>query len=450
MQVISADHLHFEMQATSNMSDQQNTSTEAGKRALQNFKLVDAAPSSKWYKALERRDCKKLMRLMKGDQFHLVGHTAPKGRTVLHVAVVQGCWRLMEQALTVFGEFDSQNFPERYSVLLNAKDGRWGGKTAYELARNFVGNKKIANYLQYGPRSPESATPAAEATMDTGDEPSLNCVRKIIESLLKDDNRFAGLQASFAGDVDYNFEREEYREFFFHHACSKLGVSKASDGTDKDIDFVKEVIRRCLTEETETGLKLLIPLFKRQNWQGRPPLHALLASGQNGFDVAMKGTLVDLLLSLNGNSYGECVNARDALGRTIIHITASMKLPPGERYLFNPFTLHVDKDVDKDIDQGSVNFRVNSREENGGATALHLAILHDHPEWVQKLLYNTSTDVNAMLFRQLPFGDDGTERQPGNWWSPLQLAALMGQTSVVELLLKQVCFYICLNHHKSD
>lgn len=432
------------------MSDQQNTSTAARRRALQNFKLVDAAPSSKWYKALERRDCRKLMRLMKGDQFHLVGHTAPKGRTVLHVAVVQGCWDLMEQALTVFGKVNSQNFPERYSVLLNAKDERWGGKTAYELARNFVGNKQIAKYLQYGPTSAEIATPPAEVTMHTDDECSLIVVREIIESAIKEgEGRFAGLQASFAGDVDYNFESEEYREFLFHHACSKLGVPKPSDGLDMDI-FVKEVIHRCLARERlQKNMKLLIPLFKRQNWQGRPPLHALLASGQNGFDVAMKGTLVDLLWSLKGDSYRECVNARDALGRTIIHITASMKLPPGEQYIFNLFTIHMDKDVDKDMDKESVNFRVNSREENGGATALHLAILHNHAQWVKKLLDNKSTNVNAMLFRPLQFGDDGTERQSGNWWSPLQLAALMGQTSVVELLLKQVCFYICSNQHIS-
>ena len=61
--------------------------------------------------------------------------TTLQGRTVLHVAIIQGCLQLMVHTLTLFGcRLEHDEFHRRYAVLLTTKDWRYGGVTAWQLA----------------------------------------------------------------------------------------------------------------------------------------------------------------------------------------------------------------------------------------------------------------------------------------------------------------------------
>lgn len=134
--------------------------------------LRDSIEESQWANALERRDCKKLMLLLhQNPLLKLV--TGRDGRTVLHVAVIQGCVQLVTQIFeqeivnqnrdvdrnNQLGKLDKSNkdgrkvsrsSTKKLSVedlkkLLKAKDAR--SKTdAFNLAE-IVGNKEVLQIL---------------------------------------------------------------------------------------------------------------------------------------------------------------------------------------------------------------------------------------------------------------------------------------------------------------
>ena len=138
-----------------------------------------------------------------------------------------------------------------------------------------------------------------------------------------------------------------------------------------------------------------------------------------------------------------CVTAPDAMGRTIIHRIVSMK--PDEvikHYVFDNVNVAQFPNL-----KNLLNQRMNSIQEHGspidgmkghgGATALHLAILHNQPSNVDKLLEDTyGVDLNAILYRRIQYGRDGDGK--GARWSPLQLAALLGNPRIVKSLLAKV------------
>lgn len=58
--------------------------------------LTSASPGSKWFTAIQRNDCKTLLQLLEVHP-KLGLQTGPDGRSVLHVAIVQGCTELVHK-----------------------------------------------------------------------------------------------------------------------------------------------------------------------------------------------------------------------------------------------------------------------------------------------------------------------------------------------------------------
>ena len=406
-----------------------------------NLKLEKDLVDSPWFKALESRNCKTLKGLLKTHN-DLVRRTSHEGRTVLHVAVIQGCLDLVKDILRLFGDVsDPVTFKGRYQVLLTAKDGRCGGVTALGVAQEFLGMEKIIQCLEMGPSHNQQPTPNAQ------DDQSLTRVREIISEVFSTEPMFDALKASFGEDVDYNFHNIENNvELVFHHAFSQIGREESQEESES-MKFVLKVMEECLAQG-EVGVTTLKFLFNLPNAQGRPPFHALFASSKNGYSqlVYLKvNNLIDRLFGEHDPPAGleSCVTALDAMGRTLFHRNVSMK--PNEGFIHYVFDhLKVAKFTDvKDL----LKKRMKSRQVEGspkdgmggegGATALHLAILHDQPLNVDKLLEDTyDVDLNAIFYRRIQYGHDATGK--GARWSPLQLAALLGNPHIVQSLLAKV------------
>ena len=407
----------------------------------QKLKLEKDPVDSPWFKALESRNCKTLKGLLETNR-DLVRKTSFEGRTVLHVAVIQGCLDLVEYILRLFGDgLESTIFKARYHVLLTAKDGRCGGVTALGVAQEFLGMENIIQCLQSGPSNNQ------QATVNAQDEQSLKKVRKIISRLISTGAMFDFVKASFDEDVDYNFLNIENNfELVFHHAFSQIGREESQEESEL-MKFVLKVMDECLVQG-EVDVITLKFLFNLPNAQGRPPFHALLASSENGYCklvYAKVNKLIDWLLKKHVPPMLEsCVKALDAMERTIFHRNVSMK--PDEsiiHYVFDHGKVAKFEDL-----QDLLNQRMKSCQEQGsrkedmnrkgGATALHLAILHNQPVNVDKLLEDKyKVDLNAILYRRIQYGADGVGK--GARWSPLQLAALLGNPHIVKLLLAKVC-----------
>jgi hypothetical protein len=56
--------------------------------------LFEASKDSEWFDGIEKKNCKLLLQLFRSDRSLLV-QTGLKGRSVLHVAVMQGCSELV-------------------------------------------------------------------------------------------------------------------------------------------------------------------------------------------------------------------------------------------------------------------------------------------------------------------------------------------------------------------
>ena len=288
-----------------------------------NLKLEKDLVDSPWFKALESRNCMTLKGLLETDR-DLVRKTSHEGRTVLHVAVIQGCLDLVEYILRLFGDVpDTATFKSRYQVLLTAKDGRCGGVTALGVAQEFLGMEKIIQCLEMGPSHNQQPTPNAQ------DDQSLTRVREIISEVFSTEPMFDALKASFGEDVDYNFHNIENNvELVFHHAFSQIGREESQEESES-MKFVLKVMEECLVQG-EVGFTTLKFLLNLRNAQGRPPFHALLASSTNGYARPVYRKVNDLIIRIEliGRIPKKGVDlileaiekAPDTKGRTFCHL----------------------------------------------------------------------------------------------------------------------------------
>jgi hypothetical protein len=144
------------------------------------FQFVEADHDGAWFKAIEARDCLSLITQLQsvhaeGDDalcVPLCYKTGEGGRTALHVAAMQGCFRLAKQLIDlickkhpwldsttetydVYGK-EGIDSPRDRDVYLSegayeytrAKDGR-SGLTAFEMANDIIGNTSISQYMLY-------------------------------------------------------------------------------------------------------------------------------------------------------------------------------------------------------------------------------------------------------------------------------------------------------------
>jgi ankyrin repeat protein len=271
--------------------------------------------------------------------------------------------------------------------------------------------------------------------IDVAKADALAKIRDIIDKLLEIKN-FEALMGQYSKHKEYNFD-EECTEFIFHFACQSV-PSKAKKSQDRTLsgtaeDFLWSFFEELGNEDQKIlhrseEDKILQSLYEIKNWQGKTPCHAALSGSASGFR-----NLLDILRDTNDPmTFKLFLNARDARGWTPLHRVVAM-VSEQNCLSHQRFILLLLKNE-------KVN--VNGKLPISDATPLHLAILHNLPQVVNLLLESSKGDLNASLRRKIRFSSTTQpSRWSSNYWSPLQLAAIMGHHGVVEALLKKVCIW---------
>jgi ankyrin repeat protein len=130
------------------------------------FQMVEADHDGAWFKAIEARDHVSLWRILNGKEddasrVALCLETGERGRTALHVAAMQGCFRLAKQLIDLICRaYDPSGVSRRPSEGLieftGAKDGR-SGQTALAIANDILSrrNTSISQYIRYVGMEPQ-------------------------------------------------------------------------------------------------------------------------------------------------------------------------------------------------------------------------------------------------------------------------------------------------------
>ena len=401
-------------------------------------KSYDVA-SKQWDVALQKRDCRRLLELLQQHP-RLWLQASPEDRTVLHVAVLQGCVELVKQVLEPHDDKgDRIEFKMNVNKLLHAKDGKCRADV-FNLAY-IIGNREVSRALKLarkvdsvnsrdskgGRQSGGSSKSSSHGRVDASkyrtsnflsytDIDNDNCqevggaeddINQLIAELPKS-NLFRKLQRQMTEDVDYNFEKNQ-KGLVFHLACKR--------GAYTNRDFITTV-----AEKAKERPGLLRKLFNLKDPQGRAPLHVATDYCVVGEEIQGLQVLLDLMPD-------ECVNTVDAGGRTaLLRATANgMSLKSSQAVR----VLAYDRRTD-----------LNAEWPYSGATALHVAALHGHAQSAKFLLTapkekaEQRVDVEKQMRR--PIKVHTFHQYLNAKWTPLELAVVMGRFSVVVELLK-VC-----------
>jgi hypothetical protein len=219
-------------------------------------------------------------------------------------------------------------------------------------------------------------------------------------------------------------------EYLFHYAC------RCGGWEELELPFIEAVIEECLKSETQDGgREVLKCLFELENSHGCVPFLAIGIQSARHLKNFLSRMRPDFK-----SSYSILLNACDRRKWRPIHVLV---------------TRLTDPEILKELVMGKM-IDVNARLPSSKATALHLAIFHNRPEAVKIILEADSVDVNAILETNVVYGSkrkNGMKRS-SRYWSPLQLAAIMGRADVVRILLTKVCYIsttICgiFFHHNS-
>ena len=295
---------------------------------------------------------------------------------------------------------------------------------------------------------PSKEFPLVSLTPASGNEEHIDVdvlakIRHITDNVLENE-KFQALKGHYSKHKDYNFD-ETHKEFIFHYACQSMSRRSIVSGTGHQqlkyqilngsaYDFLWSFMKELGGEDQDIlqGLgkdKILQCLYRIKNWQGKTPCHAALSGSAFGFEL-----LLDVLRVTNDPmTIKSFLNACDARGWTPLHKAVAMVSEHDcwRRRMFINLLLK--------------NKEVNVNEElpESHATPLHLAILHNLPQVVGSLIQsskNIEGVINASLARIIRFSSTTqSNRRSSKWWSPLQLATIMGHPGVVEALVTKVC-----------
>ena len=393
-----------------------NSEADAGHQT-RNLVLSEAEIFTEWYQAIERKDCKTLMTLLrqKGGSALLL-KTGKVGRTVLHVAAIQGSLELVD---TIRGFLVSAAFDDHFLIdLTRAIDGRCK-MTAEEIVSDIIGYSKewkkfVFEDLMSGK---EAYTPDLELSAEwqshyelTRDD--IKSIEQVITCVWNEgtaEGRYEGLMDSFEQNVDYNFVRDEIcgNLFLFHHACSRV------DGWL----FVNDVRKHC-REGGDEGLDKLMQL---RDFQGRTPLHvAVSVAPDKGRDKVL-GYFVKYIHF----DYEE-FHLRDGRGWTLFHLAASQPHSVAFGWFFRG------KPDGWNLGITSAD-AIKTKED---WTALHLAVLHNNIELLKMIkgIYweyygNWRDSISRRIIYKKSDIIDGL--------SVLGLALLLGNEDIVDALLSR-------------
>jgi ankyrin repeat protein len=374
-----------------------------------NLVLSEAESSTDWCQAIERKDCKTLMTLLRQEGSAFLLQTGKAGRTALHVAAIQGSLELVH---TIGLSISKDNLRD---CLTQAIDDRCKMK-AEEIASDIIGysrewKKTIFEDLMNGKRAftPDlifSAKWRSKYELTRDDTERIEQMITIVRNERTPDGCYEGLIDSFQKNVDYNFGTDEIygNLFLFHHACSR------ADGRE----FVKDVIKHC-RERGEVGLEKLMRL---RDFQGRTPLHVAVAVAPAKDRDDVLWTLCCYLLK-NGD-WSQYLGVGDGRGWTLLHLAATQPYSHVFRNLFV---------------YGNKLMRTHGADAiktEEDCTALHLAVFHNNTDVVRvtRDLVRDPAEWRYMISRRIKYKKSDYEG-----WSVLALAMLLGNQDILDILM---------------
>jgi hypothetical protein len=322
----------------------------SGKKSVE-VELVEASEDSEWFNAIEKKNCKSLLQLFGSDRSLWV-QTGRKGRSVLHVAVMQGCSELVRELHHYEGDLVpcGKNWQTPFEFLWeNARDGRLKDASAQDIWLVMEGpsfrtrNQKSAweerewsfdrageagdrelklSAKRAGDRKRQLAFDRSRADyiqshvmcrnpVDSAD-PEMLSLRGAISSIaikegfVMDDN-----------DVDFNFENVERKELYVHMACSRLRKNHNYEDWKKCCDQIIGFIIAVLTHLSEKNL--LQKLFDQKDAQGRTILQVFVLCHIFQHNDACFEMLESAFKRMLEMLPDDCVNTLDKAGRTVLH-----------------------------------------------------------------------------------------------------------------------------------
>jgi len=390
---------------------------------IQTSGFVEGIPDSSWVRGLEERDCKKLLQLLERSPSSWV-ETSREGRNVLHVAIIQGCTQLVKQVLKLPPQGSSRSFVDDDSfsnnlpslkTLLNATDGRC--KVDVFCLASIVGNQDVIQILDKTTHTIQDAYNAhnqkverqaqdynAESQANDDDNIGNVCLRGLMQNALEL-SKNARFKSIIEKDVDYNFEDPKRKELLiFHCACKRAHLFKR---------FIHDVV------EMARAQGVLQELFQLKDAQGRTPLHVAVDLG--------RATTQELLNLLPKEAeFADCINARDGAGRTPLHRAVANNLG----FSYSRLAEILVNDIRTDV----------NAEWRDGMTALHLAILHNDPGTAELLLAAKGADGSKRVdVAKTITRDISVYKTTATSWTALELATVMGISTVVQAFVSQVC-----------
>jgi hypothetical protein len=412
-------------------------------RRSEAIQLFEAPANSDWFHAIEARNCKLLLELFQDDRSLWV-QTGLKGRSVLHVAVMQGCSELVKQLHDYKGDLipRGKNWQTPFEFLWeNAKDGRLKDASAKDMWIVMEGLPHMVLGPDYQDRISVAKTDSqrrwavtkslvpARYSRDaylqshvTGTKPvagdEMLRLREVITSTA---NKEAFVMDET--DVDFNFEDVERKELYVHMACSRMRKVHSKDDWESFGCGLANFMIAVFTA-LEKDKALLKKLFDQQDAQGRTILQIFVLPFPDVVKVIeypepIKSFCETLQRALEILPK-DCVNVLDKAGRTLLH----WAIAHNSGWAFG--VLQKNEKIEKDLTFGTATMQ--------DITAFHLQ-LWPGVDYQAGHFYISKEECRKQLkFRGVTLNlrhiESGT-------WDTLEWAILMGRKALARKLFSR-------------
>jgi ankyrin repeat protein len=331
----------------------------------------------------------------------------PRGRSVLHVAIMQGCTELVHKLKAVPSKSGNSS---AFKVLWEqAKDYGMNYASALDLWSIMDADsseRSADDYIAAHPMHPP---------LSYEEEAEISSLRELMSSY----------QEPFQKDMDdVNFNFDVRSELLVHMACSRLRnlVSKkierdlVRDELSKIVTFLSKVLKELKDKN------LLQELFKQKDARGRTILQVFVASKYE-IDNENKTVVEEEFRKLLEILPPVCVNVRDSVGRTVLHWAVAYDSCWAVKIL---------------VESGKADLCATCRTVHWkNVTALHLAVLNDCDDCARHLLESNSNfnQMNFSMEIDISFSSYSQKK-----WRPLDLAIILARVKLARRMRQvKVC-----------
>jgi ankyrin repeat protein len=375
--------------------------------------LTKVSDNSEWVIAIKRNDCKTLLQFLEGDPkrgLRTALQTAPNGRSVLHIAIMQGCTELVHK-LHALKTRESSAFKILWE---NAKDASMGNATALQIWSMMDADSSERSSEDY------ISTHPMRGPLNDEEEEEIASLRKVMSSYQK---RFQ----MDMDDVDFNFDVRS--ELLIHMACSGLrNLASKSDPSAKDqLSEIGTFISTVL--EDLKNQNLLRNLFNQKDARGRTILQVFVAykyaiANENKTLVEKEFRKVLEILP------SECVKACDRVGRTVLHWAVAH---------------HSCWAVEILVESGKAGLCKTFKTGHfNDITALHLAVLYNCDDCARYLLKSNSNFNKMNLSMEINISFNSYSRKK---WRPLDLAIILARVNLARRMRQLEVYFTYLIPH---